>query len=199
MKAQRLISFTCLFFIVYFGILCNNVLAQQIVEHHDSTFELNIPDNFKSLPENLMPKGWLYGFKERTGMRDEPQITIGIEKSLELIKDKHKRLEMLKKKFSHSGASISTKNFYAKSGEIQGIEVINAVDKVKSIMFIAELPAGGEFIQIIVGGNTQRDQEISRIFSGILLSFIANDDYLKRYSRVITVIVLLLAIFIIFF
>lgn len=81
----------------------------------------------------------------------------------------------------------------------RGIEVINAVDKVKSIMFIAELPAGGEFIQIIVGGNTQRDQEISRIFSGILLSFIANDDYLKRYSRVITVIVLLLAIFIIFF
>ena len=199
MKTKSLISFIYLLLLVIIGFFCDIALAQQTIEHKNPAFTLTIPDNFKPLPETLMPQGWLYGFKERTGTRDEPQITIGIEKSSELSKDKASRLEILIKEFSNPKVRIRTKDFYAKSAQIQAIEVTNTAGKVKSIMLIAELPAGNDFFRIIAGGNAQREQDISRIFNRILLSFIADDDHGDRYPRVLTVIVLCLAVFIIFF
>ncbi len=179
-KSTNIIFF--IVFLIYFIVFGNCVLAVQVIEHHDPEFSISIPDNFKAIPANLMPENWLYGFKERTGMRDEPQITIGVEKVESVIKDKDQRMAALKVNFSSAGAKVEEMVFNVPEAEFNGIRVINSVGAVKSIMLIVQLPAGRQFVRIITGGNIEREQEINQLFKDILMSFRAQNSLFSRYS-----------------
>ncbi len=172
----------------------NYVLAEQIIEHHDPGFSISIPDDFKALPSKLMPESWLYGFKERTGIRDEPQITIGVEKVENVIKDTDQRLAILKKRFSSAGSSVEEMVFDVSGVEFKGIRVINCVGKVKSIMLIVQLPADGQLVRIIAGGDMEREGEIYQLFKDTLMSFRAKDSLFGRFSKLILVIIFVFTI-----
>ena len=62
-------------------------------------------------------------------------------------------------------------------------------------MLIAELPANGEFIQVIIGGNIERESEINEIFENLLISFKAEKtSWIKKYKIVIFIGVVLLVL-----
>lgn len=185
--------------IVILFFLNNEVLASKSIQHYDPDFELSIPDNFMQLPDKLMPIGWLYGFKERTGMRDEPQISIGLEKVSGEFEDTDRRVQELKRKFTLPGSNISIELFNVSTQQVKGIRVLNTVERVKSIMFIAELPVQREFIRIIVGGNAEREQETILIFENILLSFNVKNTNGDGYPKIISTIIVLLGILGMFF
>ena len=87
--------------------------------------------------------------------------------------------------------------FNAYSGQIQGIRVTNSVDKIKSIMLVVELPVKDGHIRIIAGGNEQREEELNRLFEGILLSFESEDNPQRQYLKYGLVLLVLFLAFIV--
>jgi len=145
-----------------------NTSRAEIVKNKDPDFSVTIPDNFSAFSKELKPAAWLYGFQERTGFKDEPKLTIGIEKLDYALKSPYKiTLKSVRKNFP-LGTVLEERSFKFAGITVRGLRVVLDAAGIKSVIYHVPVPTKPKAIQISVGGLQEKEAEMLGVLENVL-------------------------------